>query len=273
MNMQGRVKMSVEQSLKLSFSERIRLRATACGIQKILNAVLKPEVSILIGDKMIDVHGRLMIRGHYEPRTLTNVPVRPLKKRFSAAIPLKISLPIARVQLNALKVEIDQFSYQLCSNNELDVEVDVALMGVLDQEPKVTSEHAQVVNHITNEPDSEELVNLLSEPQVKKANENDATYQAVDNVIENENNEGIAESDQLVETPYSKKWGKWFNVLDNKMKSNFSAMRMVVVQKEESVEQFAAKADVLADRIVRLSGKTNGHLQVGEIVEIESLVL
>jgi stage VI sporulation protein D len=67
------------------------------------------------------------------------------------------------------------------------------------------------------------------------------------------------------EKPAGKEWIRW--LLGNK-EENFSAMRMVIVQEEENIEQLAEKYEVSSGQIERANGLKSDSLETGQILHV-----
>jgi stage VI sporulation protein D len=91
--------------------------------------------------------------------------------------------------------------------------------------------------------------------QVRSSHEREEERDAVEN----------GEVPETGEKPAGKEWIQW--LLGNK-EENFSAMRMVIVQEEENIEQLAEKYEVSSGQIERVNGLKSDRLETGQILHV-----
>jgi stage VI sporulation protein D len=295
----------VEQ-LRFNISEKIRLHPQQAGISSLLELDLYPDVEIKDEGQHLKIHGYLRLNGTYEGDDLEEVDVSDYDpdeqegEEIAYVIPVEITLPRDRAELADVSAEVESFDYQLLSPFELQIEAVLMIDGILPEQEEeeliteVSDDHQEAVDQV----DIEESLTFAAQPakpeaekvETKKEEQPKAeaertihretrkiTKEQVEEEIEQEaqqpvlvieegkQQEEMEEPSNTEEEVRGREWSRW--LVGNK-EDTFASLKMVIVQKDESIDTLAAKYDISCDAILRTNQFATDRLVEGQLVKI-----
>lgn len=128
--------------LRFDISEKVRLHPQQPGIGTLLELDLYPDVEVEDQGTHLKIHGYLRLNGTYQPEQ-TNDPEADesgraeafgKKEEIAYVIPVEITLPAERVDVEQIASEIHSFDYQVLSPFELRIEALLTIDGLIQEE-------------------------------------------------------------------------------------------------------------------------------------------
>jgi stage VI sporulation protein D len=293
----------VEQ-LRFNISEKIRLHPQQAGISSLLELDLYPDVEIKDEGQHLKIHGYLRLNGSYEGDSEAEVTDYDLDEQegeeIAYVIPVEITLPRDRAELADVSAEVESFDYQLLSPFELQIEAVLMIDGILpEQEEELITEvsedrmeeQEQIEESPTFaaqpfQPEFEEMKAIKEIPQAEEESIQRPVYRETRKITNEQPQEVQSQEEQQpqlaieqdnqqeeveeLEEPCNtedrgREWSRW--MVGNK-EDTFTPLRMVIVQKDESIDTLAAKYDISSDAILRTNQFTTDRLVEGQIVKI-----
>jgi hypothetical protein len=224
-------------------------------------------------------------------------------EEIAYVIPVEITLPRNRAELAYVSAEVESFDYQLLSPFELQIEAVLMIDGILPEQ-----EEEELITNISDEEQPQEEVEEVEEspsfaarpaqPEAQKVEKKEEeqlkaeeppvereihretrrttkdqseeqTEKAVEPllVIEEEGHqeEIIEEPSNIEEEVRGNHWSKW---LVGTKEDSLVSMKMVIVQKEDSIDTLAAKYETSCDAILKTNQFATDRLVEGQIVKI-----
>lgn len=156
--------------LRFDISETVRLHPQQSGIGSLLDLDLYPEVEILDKGKHLKIQGYLRLKGNYlidageeQDPELDEFN----QEELSYIIPVEITLPADRAELDNLSAEVESFDYTVLSPFELQIEAILAIDGLLPEQ--IPEQKAIVDEEITLGP-------TFSGAEVRAADEGEESF-------------------------------------------------------------------------------------------------
>ncbi|PTM58246.1 LysM peptidoglycan-binding domain-containing protein [Desmospora activa] len=143
--------------LRFDISEKVRLHPQQPGIGTLLELDLYPDVEIEDQETHLKIQGYLRLNGTYQPEqefdTHPNGSEEPQEEQrdtqpaeIAYVIPVEITLPTERVDLENIASEIESFDYKVLSPFELQIEALLTIDGFIQEtEEKVEEEPLETV--------------------------------------------------------------------------------------------------------------------------------
>lgn len=296
------------EQLRFNISEKIRLHPQQAGISSLLELDLYPDVEIKDEGQHLKIHGYLRLNGSYEGDITSVVDVSDYDpderegEEIAYVIPVEITLPRDRAELADVSAEVESFDYQLLSPFELQIEAVLMIDGILpEQEEELITEVSEDKQEVEEQEELEETPTFAAQPvkpEVEKieaieeeqpkaeegnperhihretrkitkeqvAKEQAQEVQQPRLVIEEgKQQEETEEPRNTEEDVRGREWSSW--LVGNK-EDTFSSLKMVIVQKDESIDTLAAKYDISCDAILRTNQFATDRLIEGQIVKI-----
>ncbi|WP_309120359.1 LysM peptidoglycan-binding domain-containing protein [Paenibacillus sp.] len=118
--------------LRFDIYERVHLPDNTIGVKEINGIELTPEISVVAQGEQAVLKGYLVLSGTYAGEGET----RNEEERLTHRIPVEITLPLSRVEnVNAIRVEIENFDVDLLSPRSLNVTGVLSLGGIETASP------------------------------------------------------------------------------------------------------------------------------------------
>jgi stage VI sporulation protein D len=294
----------VEQ-LRFNISEKIRLHPQQSGIGSLLELDLYPDVEIKDEGQHLKIQGYLRLNGSYEGDLVKEVKTSAneddlLSEEISYVIPVEITLPRDRAELACVLAEVESFDYQLLSPFELQIEAVLMIDGILpeqeqeeliteiseeEESPTFSAQPAQLeetAESLEETPESLEETAICPDPihqeverpiyrETKRITYNKEEEQqevATTPVLEAEGKEQLDEIDvptNIEEEVRGREWSRW---LIGSKEDTFVPIKMVIVQKDESIDTLAVKYEISCDEILRTNQFATDRLIEGQLVKI-----
>lgn len=134
--------------LRFDISEKVRLNPQQLGISDLLGLDLYPDVEIKSEGEHLRIQGYLRLNGTYQSE-VTDIHLHSEHEGEVAnpqdiayVIPVEITLPAERAQLDQISAEIEAFDYQLLSPFELQIEATLMIDGILPEQKNEEQVHA-----------------------------------------------------------------------------------------------------------------------------------
>ncbi|SMO37247.1 LysM peptidoglycan-binding domain-containing protein [Melghirimyces algeriensis] len=139
-----------ENQLRFDILEKVRLHPQQPGIQNMLDLDLYPDVEIEDQDTHLKIHGYLRLTGEYEgeQESLNSRGEEGKPEEIAYVIPVEITLPADRVDLDRISSEIQSFDYQVLSPFELQIEAVLTIDGLREEQPKQEVSDYEVVDRL-----------------------------------------------------------------------------------------------------------------------------
>jgi stage VI sporulation protein D len=224
-------------------------------------------------------------------------------EEIAYVIPVEITLPRDRAELANVCAEVESFDYQLLSPFELQIEAVLLIDGILpEQEEELiteVSEDFQEQEEIEEtptfaadpaqsetievpepqtveakkeevpseeEPISERIIHRETRKTAKEpVEEREESPQALLVIEEGKQHEEVEQPSNTEEEIRGKDWSRW---LVGGKEDTFTSLKMVIVQKDESIDTLAAKYETSCDAILKTNRFATDRLVEGQIVKI-----
>lgn len=229
-------------------------------------------------------------------------------EEIAYVIPVEITLPRDRAELADVSAEVESFDYQLLSPFELQIEAVLMIDGILPEqaEEELITEVSEDKQEVEEQEELEESptfaaqpvkpeiekIEAIEEEQPKAEEENSERHihretrkitreqiaeeqaqevqqQEVQQprlvIEEGKQREEAEEPRNTEEEVRGREWSRW---LVGNREDTFSSLKMVIVQKDESIDTLAAKYDISCDAILRTNQFATDRLVEGQIVKI-----
>lgn len=283
--------------LRFDISETVRLHPQQSGIGSLLDLDLYPEVEILDKGKHLKIQGYLRLKGNY----LIDAGEQELEfeesnqEELSYIIPVEITLPADRAELDDLSAEVESFDYTVLSPFELQIEAVLAIDGLLPEQKAVVDEEItlgptfsgaearaaddseniadeesldpsssveapELDDHAKNENASIAGQELTEEPLPASAEE--PVLEAEENHTSEETTSEETQADQADEEA-EEKWSSW---LLTEKEEQWTPLKMAIVQKEDSLTSIANRYGVAPSQLIQFNQLAESQLEVGQIV-------
>jgi stage VI sporulation protein D len=135
--------------LRFDISEKVRLHPQQPGIETLLELDLYPDVEILDEGKHLKIKGYLRLNGAYlgeqaksqvdNVQESKELETHLGREELAYVIPVEITLPANRAELENVSAEVEAFDYSVISPFELQVEA-ILMIGGLNSESKEEKE-------------------------------------------------------------------------------------------------------------------------------------
>jgi LysM repeat protein len=291
--------------LRFDISETVRLHPQQSGIGSLLDLDLYPEVEILDKGKHLKIQGYLRLKGNY----LIDAGEQELEleesnqEELSYIIPVEITLPADRAELDNLSAEVESFDYTVLSPFELQIEAILAIDGLLPEQKAVADEEitlgptfsgaevraaddeamtegedfdpgssfeapeyeAQPADMVEQEKGSVVEQKLAEESLSPPAEE--PTWEADENQASEKTAEVEEEQTEELDDETEGKWSSW--LLTDK-EEQWTPLKMAIVQKEDSLTSIANRYGVAPSQLLQLNQLAENQLEVGQIVYLPS---
>lgn len=151
---------SNHSQLRFDILEKVRLHPQQPGIQSLLDLDLYPDVEIEDQGTHLKLHGYLRLNGEYvggEPLSDGEESQGEIQDRISASagteeiayvIPVEITLPADRVDMNQVSSEVQTFDYKVLSPFELQIEAVLTIDGLLEETAKDADSDVETVDRV-----------------------------------------------------------------------------------------------------------------------------
>jgi stage VI sporulation protein D len=281
--------------LRFDISEKVRLHPQQPEIGTLLELDLYPDVKIQDEGQHLKIQGYLRLNGTYlgeELQMQENEGEDAELNSYEIAyvIPVEITLPADRAELQALSAEIESFDYHVLSPFELEIEAVLMIDGILpepvkeqqvtatEETPSFSADKAQISEEAEEEEfqeTAEAQLAVPNEPAPEMSNHEavEEGEQSLEVVEEMEAEaalptEQASEAEETTESLDRKdKWSYW--LMGNK-EETFTPLRMVIVKENETIELIAAKYEVPVERIMEANQLQTDRLVAGQILRIPS---
>lgn len=294
------------EQLRFNISEKIRLHPQQAGISSLLELDLYPDVEIKDEGQHLKIHGYLRLNGSYEGDVIREVDVSNYDpdegegEEIAYVIPVEITLPRDRAELTDVSAEVESFDYQLLSPFELQIEAVLMIDGILPEQEELITEVSEDKQEAEEQEEIEESPTFAAQPvkpevekveaieevqpkaeevnperlihretrKISKEQVEEEQAQEVKQphlVIEEGKQQEEIEEPRSTEEERGREWSSW--LVGNK-EDTFSSLKMVIVQKDESIDTLASKYDISCDAILRTNQFSTDRLVEGQIVKI-----
>lgn len=293
--------------LRFDISETVRLHPQQSGIGSLLDLDLYPEVEILDKGKHLKIQGYLRLKGNY---LIDGEEQEPELEEFnqeelSYIIPVEITLPADRAELDNLSAEVESFDYTVLSPFELQIEAILAIDGLLPEQKAVVDEEItlgptfsgaevqaadEAEETLAEEedfdrssplevPEYEVQPEALTEPERESVTEQDlteasrsisteeSTLEAEEHQVGEETVEVDEEQSEELDDEAEEKWSSW---LLTDQEERWTPLKMAIVQKEDSLTSIANRYGIAPSQLLQLNQLTENQLEVGQIVYLPS---
>ncbi|MDR6226440.1 LysM peptidoglycan-binding domain-containing protein [Desmospora profundinema] len=131
--------------LRFDISEKVRLHPQQPGIGTLLELDLYPDVEVEDQETHLKIQGYLRLNGTYHPEQgvdaetdgggqETEAEASAQQEEIAYVIPVEITLPAERVDMDQIASEIHSFDYQVLSPFELQIEALLIIDGFIQEE-------------------------------------------------------------------------------------------------------------------------------------------
>lgn len=141
--------------LCFDISEKVRLHPQQPGIGTLLGLDLSPDVQIKDEGKHLKIQGYLRLKGTYLADqeegaldTSSQINETNAQEDLAYVIPVEITIPADRAELDKISAEIETFDYSVISPFELQVEAILAIDGLLPENQEKEVENYEVIPKI-----------------------------------------------------------------------------------------------------------------------------
>ncbi len=304
--------------LRFDICENVRLHTQQPSIKELLELDLYPDVEIKDKGNHLKIEGFLRLKGAYqsgEESEGDSFEGEDRREELSYIIPVEITLPADRAELDHISAEIESFDYQVLSPFELQIDAILLIDGLIpekqgeesvdEQEIPMfsgseasietsSSERAESVNEEeATIPDQKESMEVDDHPMPEKDDrasaekieafpeESEVDHSLTEEVEElrSDEDEPVSETEDEIEQnqvsmdeqldeeiDHNKEdWAQW---LLGEKEENFTSMRMVIVQENDSVQEIAERYDISPSQIRQLNHLDDRELEKGQIIYI-----
>lgn len=155
--------------LRFDISEKVRLHPQQPGMDTLLELDLYPDVEVEDQETHLRIQGFLRLNGKYEPESgsVQENEETAGQEEIAYVIPVEITLPADRVDLDYIASEIESFDYKVLSPFELQIEAELVIDGLLaEAEAEEKKESYEVVD-----PKQVATFSVHEEPRMEKETE------------------------------------------------------------------------------------------------------
>lgn len=124
--------------LRFDICENVRLHTQQPSIGTLLELDLCPDVEIKDKGNHLKIEGVLRLKGVYlaEPSAETRQYDEDSQEEISYVIPVEITLPADRAEMEQISAEIESFDYQVLSPFELQIDAVLLIDGLIPEQPE-----------------------------------------------------------------------------------------------------------------------------------------
>ncbi|MCS1351454.1 LysM peptidoglycan-binding domain-containing protein [Mechercharimyces sp. CAU 1602] len=170
------------KQLRFDISEKVRLHPHQPGMDTLLELDLYPDVEIEEQDTHLKIHGYLRLNGAYRSNDqATSAQMQAevneeKQEEIAYVIPVEISLPTDKADLELLAAEVEAFDYQVLSPFELQIEALLTIDGLIDDgnQAPATREEAPEASFAGARAQEDEGREELTTSQTEEAEEADS---------------------------------------------------------------------------------------------------
>lgn len=287
--------------LRFDICENVRLHTQQPSMGTLLELDLCPEVEIKDKGNHLKIEGCLRLQGAYLAEEQEGAQTEA-REELSYVIPVEITLPADRAEMEHISAEIESFDYQMLSPLELQVDAILLIDGLIPEKQVEEEPIEQNVPMFSGDPaqlelqtkadeevnPSEEEISLeqptsLTNKDTKPSEVSVPEMETIEEIVE----ETITEPDELAtdsEEPvdeqsepsamdeheqgtnqYENDWASW---LLGEKEENFTSMRIVIVQSDDTIQGLAERYEIPPSKIREVNQLADGEVEKGQIVYI-----
>ncbi|WP_149453367.1 LysM peptidoglycan-binding domain-containing protein [Pasteuria penetrans] len=300
--------------LRFDISERVQLPARQPGIRTLVELDLYPDVSIHDEGNNLRIEGSLRLHGTYEAEGSSQDPwgeeeLESSSQELSHTVPVEITLPPNRANVQLMTAEIEHFDYQLISPTELQIEAILLVDGFVPDgsHPQTAGEPVGLqgpslsipsssctLSENTGDPSPTRSVTVMGcvnsdlEPSSAEegesngslgssgpggsefpAHEGEGTLSSgPTTTLEkrgDEREEGMTEETEDSSVTHPTSWLHW---LLKEHEESFTPMRMVIVQRSDTLDQLANRYSVSVSQLLDCNRLDTRELSEGQVLYV-----